>query len=111
MRKADPDKLAIDLKDVEKFLKTGGYEKAVAKRKEEVEAKEKAERDRIKAIKCPSCGSTSKDHVEHRDDNGIIGPGYASWVTNEYYVCKKCGTMFKDMEKYNRKKDVLSRRD
>jgi predicted Zn-ribbon and HTH transcriptional regulator len=99
MRKADPKKLAIDLKDIENFLKTGGYEKAVAQRKAEIEAEEKAEIDRIKAIKCPSCKSTSKDHIEKRDDNGIIGPGYSSWIVDEYFVCKKCGTMFKDMEK------------
>ena len=97
-------KLGRELIAIEDFLKEGGYEKAVEKRRLEVEAEKKAEEDRIKAIKCPSCGSTSKDHVEHRDDNGIIGPGYASWIANEYFVCKKCGTMFKDMEKYKNKK-------
>lgn len=104
MKKADPKKLKDELKAIEYFFQNGDYEKAVAKRKAEVEAEEKKEKDRIKALKCPSCGSTSKDHVEHRDDNGIIGPGYASWVTNEYYVCKKCGTMFKDLEKNKKKK-------
>jgi len=104
MRKTNPTKLAGDLKLIENFFQSGDYEKAVAKRKAEVEAEKKAEEDRIKAIKCPSCKSTSKEHVEHRNDNGIIGPGYASWVTNEYYVCKKCGTMFKDLEKYKGKK-------
>lgn len=69
----------------------------------------KAEEDRIKKIKCPSCKSTGKDHIEKRNDNGIYGPGYCSWIIDEYFVCKKCGTMFKDMEKYKGKKNVLPR--
>jgi protein-arginine kinase activator protein McsA len=96
-------KLGRELIAIEDFLKEGGYEKAVEKRRLEVEAEKKAEEDRIKSLKCPSCKSTSKEFVQHRNDNGIIGPGYASWVTNEYYVCKKCGTMFKDLNK-NKKK-------
>jgi protein-arginine kinase activator protein McsA len=80
------------------------YEKSIAKRQAEIDAERKAEEDRIKKIKCPSCKSTSKDHIVKRDDNGIFGPGYSSWIIDEYFVCKKCGTMFKDMEKYNKKK-------
>lgn len=80
------------------------YEKAMAKRQAEVDAERKAEEDRIKKIKCPSCKSTSKDHIEKRNDNGIFGPGYSSWIVDEYYVCRKCGTMFKDMEKNNKGK-------
>jgi protein-arginine kinase activator protein McsA len=85
------------------------YEKHLEEERKAEETARKAETDRIKKIKCPSCGSTSKDHVEHRDDNGIIGPGYSSWITNEYFVCRKCGTMFKDLEKYKGKKNVLPR--
>lgn len=59
----------------------------------------KVEETRIKKIKCPSCKSVSKNHVVKRNDNGIYGPGYASWIVDEYFVCNKCGTMFKDMEK------------
>jgi len=92
---------------IEELLKRGKpvdldpdwYEKHL---KAEREAKEKARKekeDRIKKIKCPSCKSTSKEHIEKRDDNGIIGPGYSSWIIDEYYVCKKCGTMFKDLNK------------
>jgi transposase-like protein len=69
-----------------------------AKAAAEEEAR-KAEETRIKKIKCPSCKSTSKNHIVKRNDNGIIGPGYSSWVIDEYFVCNKCGTMFKDMEK------------
>jgi len=78
------------------------YRKHLKEQERLKEEARKKEEDRIKKIKCPSCGSTSKDHIEHRNDNGIIGPGYSSWVTNEYFVCKKCGTMFKDIEKYKK---------
>ena len=72
----------------------------------EEEARKKEE-DRIKKIKCPSCKSTSKDHVVKRNDNGIFGPGYSSWIVDEYFVCKKCGTMFKDMEKIKNNRQKL----
>jgi transposase-like protein len=71
-------------------------------RREKEEAKEKTrkeEEDRIKKIKCPSCKSTKKEHKVKRSDNGIYGPGFSSWIVDEYYVCQKCGTMFKDLNK------------
>ena len=70
--------------------------------KAEEEAKEKArkeEEERIKKIKCPSCKSISKEHVVKSENNGIFGSGYSSWVIDEYFVCNKCGTMFKDLFK------------
>ena len=78
------------------------YEKALKKRQDEIDAEKKIEEDRIKKIKCPSCKSVSKQHVEKRKDNGIYGPGFSSWIVDEYYVCNKCGTMFKDMVKMKR---------
>lgn len=78
------------------------YKKHLEAEREAKEEVRKIEEDRIKKIKCPSCKSTSKDHIEKRNDNGIIGPGYSSWLIDEYFVCKKCGTMFKDMEKMKR---------
>ena len=62
------------------------------------------EENRIKKIKCPSCKSTSKEHIEKRNDNGIIGPGYSSWLVEEYFVCNKCGTMFQDINKLKKRK-------
>jgi len=53
------------------------------------EAKEAA---RIARIKCPSCKSDKKERFERREDNGIIGPGYSSWIIEAYWICKKCGT-------------------
>jgi len=75
------------------------YGKMMREKEEAEMAARKVEEDRIKKIKCPSCKSTNKNHVVKRNDNGIFGPGYASWVVDEYFVCNKCGTMFKDMEK------------
>lgn len=43
---------------------------------------------------CPSCKSNNIKVVEKRDDNGIIGPGYSSWIIDSYLSCKNCGTRF-----------------
>jgi hypothetical protein len=59
----------------------------------------KEEEERIEKMSCPSCKSTDKDHIVKSEDNGIYGPGFCSWVIDEYYVCKKCGTMYKDLNK------------
>ena len=75
------------------------YEKHLKAEREAKEKVRKEEEDRIKKIKCPSCKSTSKEHIEKRENNGIIGPGYSSWIIDEYFVCKECGTMFKDLNK------------
>ena len=68
--------------------------KAEAKAKEEARKKEE---DRISKLCCPLCGSTSKLHIIKSGSNDIIGPGYRSWVIDEYYVCEKCGIMFRDL--------------
>lgn len=59
----------------------------------EEEAKKK-ELERIARIKCPSCKSDKKERFERRENNGIIGPGYSSWVIEAYWICKKCGTHY-----------------
>ena len=69
-----------------------------AERKAEEEAQLK-EQKRINGLECPSCKSTNKKHVVKRNDNVIIGPGYSSWVIEEYFVCKECGIMYKDLTK------------
>jgi transposase-like protein len=68
------------------------------KNKEFREAKEKEE-ERISAITCPSCKSTDKEHIVKSNNNGILGPGYHSWIVDEHFVCKKCGVMYKDLNK------------
>ncbi len=59
----------------------------------------KNEEARINKIQCPSCKSNDKEHIVKGDNNGIFGPGYRSWIIEEYYVCQSCGTMFKDLTK------------
>lgn len=78
------------------------YENSMKIKREEEEKIHKANEDRIKKIKCPSCKSTLKDHIEKRNDNGIIGPGFTSYIIDEYFICTECGTMFKDIEKMKR---------
>src|ERR1035437_8625554 len=71
-------------------------------RKARVEAEEKArkeERERIDKIECPLCKSTDKEHVIKSDSNGVYGPGHSSWILDQYFVCKKCGVMYKDIDK------------
>lgn len=62
------------------------------------EEKNKEEK-RIEKIKCPVCKSTEKTHYVKTKNNGIIGPGFKSWVTEEYLICKKCGVYYNDINK------------
>jgi transposase-like protein len=75
----------------------------VNKRKEqEEELKRKMEEQevvRINEIKCPVCKSTDKIHYIKRNNNGIIGPGFSSWITEEYLICKSCGIHYNDITK------------
>jgi len=57
------------------------YRKHLKEQERLKEEARKEEENRIKKIKCPS---------------GIFFVGY------KYFVCKKCGTMFKDIEKYKK---------
>ena len=50
-------------------------------------------------IECPVCKSWTTKHVEKRESNDILGPGFASWVVDEYWYCKNCGVMFKNVKK------------
>ena len=68
--------------------------------KAEAETREKArliEEERIAKLACPLCGSIEKLHIIKSGSNDIIGPGYRSWIVDEYYVCEKCGIMFRDL--------------
>ena len=70
------------------------------KKQEETEAKaRKDEQNRINKIKCPVCQSTSKGLHSNGHDNNIYGPGYHYTETDSYYVCQKCGIMYKDLNK------------
>jgi hypothetical protein len=43
---------------------------------------------------CPNCLSEDVVKKGTRKDNGIIGPGYFSWIEDTYYSCRKCGIRF-----------------
>lgn len=45
--------------------------------------------------KCPACQSGNIRNDSIRKDNGIIGPGYKSWIVEEKYSCNDCGVYFK----------------
>ena len=49
-------------------------------------------------MKCPVCKSENIKHKEIREDNDVCGPGYCSWVVDEYEICQDCGIMFKNVE-------------
>lgn len=53
---------------------------------------------------CPACKSTDTKLVEKRKSNGILGPGYSSWVVDSYYSCKNCGVRFDEVNKNENKR-------
>jgi rubredoxin len=61
------------------------------------------EEKRIKNLKCPVCQSTSKSFHSTGSSNGIFGPGYHYSETDSYWVCNKCGVMYKDLNKQKNK--------
>jgi transposase-like protein len=50
-------------------------------------------KQKIKTI-CPACKSLNIQLVEKQESNGIIGPGFSSWVVDSYYSCQDCGCRF-----------------
>lgn len=75
------------------------YEAYMDQKENEFKEIQLKEQQRINEIKCPCCSSTNKKHVIETDNNGIIGPGHSSWIIEEYFICLKCGIMFKDIDK------------
>jgi transposase-like protein len=63
------------------------------------EKETKQERQRIEKLECPICNSKEKKYHCESKNNGIIGPGYHSTITNEYYICEKCGIHYSDLNK------------
>jgi transposase-like protein len=77
------------------------------KLREEVERNKKIEeqrleKERIDKIQCPVCKSTDKIHHIKQQNNGVMGPGHSSWVTENYLVCKICGVHYSDLYKLNK---------
>lgn len=48
---------------------------------------------------CPACKSTNTQDASIRENNGIYGPGAASWVVEEKSLCNDCGVYFKPMDR------------
>lgn len=63
------------------------------------------EQTRIQNMVCPCCKGKEKQHVFKFTSNKVMGPGYHSSVTDDYYVCLKCGAHYSDLKK----KDLGSR--
>jgi len=63
------------------------------------ERETKQEKQRIKKLECPACKSKEKKYHCESKNNGIYGPGYHSTITNEYYICGKCGIHYSDLNK------------
>lgn len=71
-------------------------------RRQEEEAAEKLKKKTllIKNIKpCPACESEDTYLYERRENNGVMGPGYSSWVIESYWACDDCGIHFTPKEK------------
>ena len=78
------------------------YKDKLEREQKELEEKrneEELEKERINKIECPLCKSTDKIHHIKRNNNGIIGSGYSSWITDEYLICKSCGIHYSDTTK------------
>jgi len=78
------------------------YEKAKEENRKDEQIAHKKEEERIEKLKCPLCTSPDKKRIIKSENNGILGPSYHSWAIDEYFVCKKCGTMFKDVTKLDK---------
>lgn len=50
--------------------------------------------DNLSPIICPACKSVNTFKKEIREDNGIIGSGFYSWVVDSWHQCKDCGIRF-----------------
>ena len=80
--------VTIDVEEIKRKLKESQDEWSALKESEE---------KRISDMKCPSCDSTDKGHHVKYESNGIIGPGSHSRVTEDYYICQKCGIHYSDL--------------
>lgn len=52
-----------------------------------------------KENECPVCKSVNTKDASVRQSNGIIGPGFASWIVDEKWLCNDCGVYFKPIKK------------
>jgi hypothetical protein len=43
---------------------------------------------------CPCCKSLNTSHIVKRDSNNVCGPGFHSWIVDQYHSCGNCGVRF-----------------
>lgn len=78
--------------DTVKLFKPGYIHKTPKITKEEIQ--EAIMKDAPPKKKCPNCASEDIRDISERADNGIIGPGYCSWIVREEYKCNFCNQTF-----------------
>jgi uncharacterized protein YbaR (Trm112 family) len=91
-----------DLTKIESIDWSNFWENRKKQEEEELkikQEKENKEKKRIEKIKCPVCKSTKKTHYVKRENNGIIGSGFNSWIIEEYLICQDCGIHYSDLKK------------
>ena len=59
----------------------------------------KEEELRIEKLSCPVCLNSKKRRFKTAESNGVMGPGYHSRITNDYFICETCGIHFSDLNK------------
>ena len=84
----------IDMSQVYKNM-----EESRKREEEQIRIEREKEELRINKIKCPICKSTDKINHIRRDNNGIMGSGFNSWVIEQYLICKSCGIHYSDVTK------------
>jgi C4-type Zn-finger protein len=91
------DWTSIDMSEVYKNM---GESRKIEQEEKRIENEKKT--SRINSISCPACKSMDKIHHVKRQNNGIIGSSFQSWITDEYLICKSCGIHYSDVTKLNK---------
>lgn len=60
--------------------------------------------EKLKGKKCPCCKSTDIDLIQQTKNNGVMGPGFSSWVVSENFACNDCGVLFITPKNKNKSK-------
>lgn len=45
-------------------------------------------------VHCPVCRHDVAFVKSQYNSNGIMGSGHSSYITDQYYICEKCGVHF-----------------
>jgi transposase-like protein len=78
------------------------FEEKKAREEEDLERYKKEVKEeelRIEKLSCPVCSNSKKRRFITAESNGVMGPGYHSRITNDYFICETCGIHFSDLNK------------